>query len=281
MISLVLVGALGRMGIAIETAARTADDISIRARFDRIEAGAGTPGPDPGGAGYGAPTGGAAVRAGAAVAAVGDLASGLRSGDVVIDFSSPEGSRIAAEACAAAGAGLVSGTTGLGPVETEAFETASRRVAVLWAPNFSLGVVALRRALGAALEALPGSWDVEVVERHHRRKADSPSGTALLLAREAAVRRGYEESALRFGRHGKVGPRAAAEIGIHAVRGGTWVGDHAVLLAGEGEWLEIRHVAQDRAAFAHGALAAARFVARARPGRYTLDDLLEAPRRAT
>jgi len=147
-------------------------------------------------------------------------------------------------------------------------------VAVLRAANFSLGVAALKRALGAALAGLPRSWDVEIVERHHRRKVDSPSGTALMLAAEAARRRGSPGMAVRSGRQGRVGPRPAEEIGVHALRGGTWVGDHAVILAGEGEWIELRHVAEDRAAFAHGVLAAARFVARATPGLYTVDDLL-------
>ena len=145
---------------------------------------------------------------------------------------------------------------------------------MLRASNFSMGVVAPRRALEAALVLLPPNWDLEIVERHHRAKADSPSGTALSLARTAGERRGAASGALRHGREGRVGPRPPGEIGMHAVRGGSWVGDHTLLLAGEGEWLELRHVAQDRSAFAHGALAAARFVAGAKPGLYTLDDVL-------
>jgi len=136
--------------------------------------------------------------------------------------------------------------------------------------------VALRAALGAA----PEGWDVEIVERHHRQKKDSPSGTALALAEEVRRARALPEGALRHGRQGLVGPRPAGEVGVHAVRGGTWVGDHQVLLAGEGEWLELRHVAQDRTAFAHGALAAVRFVATASPGGYTVEDVLRAPGRA-
>jgi 4-hydroxy-tetrahydrodipicolinate reductase len=127
--------------------------------------------------------------------------------------------------------------------------------------------------VASALATLPRTWDAEIVERHHRGKADSPSGTALVLAREIAAQRGYPEEALRYGRQGKVGARPDAEIGIHAVRGGSLVGDHDVILAGPGEWLELRHIAQDRSAFAHGVLAAARFVATARPGLYTLEDV--------
>src|SRR5262249_38326687 len=156
-----------------------------------------------------------------------------------------------------------------------ALTEAAAAVVVVRAANFSLGLAALRRALAATLSTLP-DWDIEIVERHHRAKADSPSGSALLLARDAAAARGRTaEPGVRFGREGRTGPRPAGEIGVHAVRGGTWVGDHAVLLAGEGEWLELRHVAQDRVAFAHGALAAARFAARrSAPGLYNIDDVL-------
>ena len=121
-------------------------------------------------------------------------------------------------------------------------------------------------------------WDVEIVERHHRLKKDSPSGTAVTLASDIRAARGLPPEAVRHGREGLVGPRPAGELGVHAVRGGTWVGDHQVLLAGEGEWLELRHVAQDRAAFAHGAVAAARFVASAGAGLWTLEDVLRAAR---
>ena len=251
MIPLVLVGAAGRMGRAVEQAALAAGDFEIRGRVDRREnfpAADGVWSDDP--------------------------AAFLVEGVVAVEFSSPAGCRAAAEACAARGVPLVSGTTGLSADEEAAVRAAGGRVAVLRATNFSLGVLALRRAVAAALAAVPESWDIEIVERHHRAKADSPSGTALTLAGEAAAARGVSPEGLRFGRHGRVGARPAGEIGVHAVRGGSWTGDHEVLLAGDGEWLELRHVAQDRAAFAHGVLAAARFVARATPGLYTLDHLL-------
>lgn len=145
---------------------------------------------------------------------------------------------------------------------------------MLRASNFSVGVAALRRALAAALAAVPRTWDVEIVERHHRMKKDSPSGTAITLAADVLAARGLGPEALRHGREGAVGARTASEVGMHSVRGGTWVGDHAVLLAGEGESVELRHIAQDRAAFAHGAVLAARFVAAAAPGLYGIDALL-------
>lgn len=273
MIALVLLGAEGRMGKAVGEAAAEAGDIRIRLGVDRgadVGAGAGkNPGSTRGFAVYAQDGSGERTEI-----RDGELGRVLEAGDVVVDFSSPDGTREAAIACAACSVPLVSGTTGLTSVQSQAIEAASRQVAVLRAANFSLGVLALRRVLIAALRSAPREWDVEIVERHHRNKADSPSGTALLLAREAARERGWTEAALRFGREGRIGARPNEEIGVHAVRGGSWVGDHEILLAGAGEWIELRHVAQDRGAFARGALSAARFVTGAGPGLYTLDHLL-------
>jgi 4-hydroxy-tetrahydrodipicolinate reductase len=263
-IGIVLVGASGRMGQAIERAAAAEPDVTIAARADERGAfRAETVGAKQGGAGY-EPV---AVRG----ASLADVA---RPGDVVVEFSTPEGFRAAAQACRAQRLPLVSGTTGLSPDDERLIGQLAAAVPVLRAANFSLGVLALQRALGAALASLPASWDIEIVERHHRAKLDSPSGTALALARDAARARGWGEEALRHGREGRSGPRPQREIGMHAVRGGSWVGEHAVLLAGSGESLELRHVAEDRQAFAHGALASARFVATAKPGRYALADVI-------
>lgn len=251
MIRVVLVGAAGRMGRAIEAAAAGAAGLSVVARVD---------------------------RAGSFDAADGtwtfDLGAVLEAGMVVVEFSSADAAAQAAGLCAARGAALVSGSTGLAAAQDEAVRAAAARVPVLRASNFSVGLAALRRALAAALAAVPAGWDVEILERHHRMKKDSPSGTALTLAGDVLAARGLDRGALRHGREGAVGARPAGEVGVHAVRGGTWVGDHTVLLAGEGETLELRHVAQDRAAFAHGALQAARFVAKAPPGLYGIDALL-------
>ena len=252
MIPIVLLGAAGRMGRAVALALADAGDLSLKARVDCP----GVPAPDDGGAPWGH-----------------NLPEVVSRGDVVIEFSSPAAAAAAARVCAQHGAALVSGTTGLEEAQETAFRTAARAIPIVRAANFSLGVLALRRALATALGAVPRSWDLEIVERHHRGKRDAPSGTALELARAAAEQRGYPASALRMGRSGPSGTRPEAEIGIHALRGGTWVGDHAVVLAGAGEWLELRHVAQDRSAFAHGALASARFVVTASPGFYTLEEV--------
>ena len=252
MIPLVLQGAAGRMGQAVAQAASTNPEFAIKGLVDVA----------------------ANLRPHETMWS-GDLDSVVTRGDVVIDFSAPAGCRAAARACLARGAALVTGTTGLSAADERAVAEAAAAVVVVRAANFSLGLAALRHALAAAMSAVP-DWDIEIVERHHRAKVDSPSGTALALARDTAAARGRTaEPVLRFGREGRAGPRAAGEIGVHAVRGGTWVGDHAVLLAGEGEWLELRHVAQDRLAFAHGALAAARFAARrSAPGLYNIEDVL-------
>lgn len=247
MIPLVLVGAAGRMGRAIEQALAEAPDLGLKSRVERRDR-------------WPADAAGWSE----------DAATVLAAGDVAVDFSGPEACVALAALCAERRAALVTGTTGLGAAGEEALRAAAARVAVLRAANFSLGMAVLRRALAGALGALPPGWDVEIVERHHRMKVDSPSGTALTLAADAAARGGE----VRCGRgRGRTGPRPAGEIGVHAIRGGTWVGDHTVLLAGEGEWIELRHVVQDRQAFAQGALAAARFVAGAQPGLYTLEDV--------
>lgn len=252
MIALILFGAAGRMGAAVERAALGSDDFRIKARIERPSSEAHPSATLPGR----------------------DVSEPVGPGDVVVDFSSPEGCAAACRLCTECGSSLVSGTTGLSPEAEAQLDQLARRVPVLRASNFSLGVLALRRALAAALATLPLDWDVEIVERHHRRKADAPSGTALTLARDVAAARGLGDAALRHGREGRTGERPRDEIGMHAVRGGSFVGDHEVLLAGEGEWLELRHVAQDRSAFAQGVLAAARFVAHAEPGRYHLEDLV-------
>jgi 4-hydroxy-tetrahydrodipicolinate reductase len=257
MIPLVVVGAAGRMGRAVEQAVAAWSGFVIKARVDP---------------GAGQATGGGWTPAAAAV---------LEAGDVAVEFSTPAACAALATLCATRGAPLVSGTTGLDSAQDEAVRAAAQRVAVVRAANFSLGAAVLRRTLQAALHALPSAWDVEIIERHHRLKVDSPSGTALRLAEDAAAHRGAGDHAIRCGRErARTGPRPAGEIGVHAVRGGTWAGDHAVLLAGEGEWLELRHVVQDRLAFAHGALAAAEFVAGAQPGLYTLEDVLAARSRS-
>ena len=192
--------------------------------------------------------------------------------EVVVDFSAPGATLALAPIAAAAGSALVSGTTGLGDDAREALDRAASRVPVLWEPNMSLGVHVLTELVSRAASAL-ADWDAEIVETHHRAKVDAPSGTALRLA-DTVLRARPAATRLVHGREGKSGAREAGEIGMHALRGGDVVGDHAVHLLGGGERLELVHRATSRDVFAHGALRAAQWILGRPPGRYTLRDVL-------
>jgi 4-hydroxy-tetrahydrodipicolinate reductase len=201
----------------------------------------------------------------------------IREADVVIDFSSPElfGRLLEGQGDALAGKALVVGTTGLGDDGERALDEAARRTAVLPAANFSIGVNLLLALAEEAAAALGDGYDAEVVEAHHRRKADAPSGTALALGEALARGRGVSLADVRAdGRSGISGERPRGEIGFHSVRGGDIVGEHRVMLIGEREQVELGHVARDRALFAEGALRAARWLAGKPAGRYTMRDVL-------
>ncbi|HEX7111875.1 MAG TPA: 4-hydroxy-tetrahydrodipicolinate reductase [Mizugakiibacter sp.] len=197
--------------------------------------------------------------------------------DVAIDFSTPAGLAAALDHCEARGIALVAGTTGLDAALEQRLQRAAARIALLRSANFSLGVAVLTRLLREAAAALP-DWDLEIVEAHHNRKEDAPSGTALALGRAAAEARGTTlDAAAVYAREGRPGARRPGSIGFAAVRGGDIVGEHTALLAGAGERLELTHRATDRGVFARGALAAAAWLAGRAAGAYTLDDVL-APR---
>jgi 4-hydroxy-tetrahydrodipicolinate reductase len=203
-----------------------------------------------------------------------DLDAAVDAADVVVDFSHPDAFPSVIRSALRAGVALVSGTTGLGPEALFAIEGAAARIPVLHAPNLSPGVALVTALVERAAAALPG-FDIEVVEAHHGRKLDAPSGTALQLARAAARARGLEpEGVVIHGRSGATGPRPAAEIGVHALRGGSVFGDHAVHLLGEHERIEIVHRAGSRELFALGAIAAARFLHGRPAGRYSMRDVL-------
>ncbi|MEM7607598.1 MAG: 4-hydroxy-tetrahydrodipicolinate reductase [Myxococcota bacterium] len=192
--------------------------------------------------------------------------------DVVIDFSLPVACGAIFRAATESGTPLVSGTTGLGPEEERLLSALAEKAPVVWAPNFSQGVVVLKHVLHRAAKALGDAYDAEIVEMHHREKRDAPSGTALFLAEAAAEAKGLSKDDLQNGWPAK---REHTAVGLHAVRGGTIVGEHTAILAGPGERIELTHRAGERAIFARGALRAARFVAAKRaPGRYTMEDVL-------
>lgn len=195
--------------------------------------------------------------------------------DAVIDFSSPAGLAAALEHCLGQGVPLVVGTTGYDADLKARLASAGERIAVLEAANFSIGVALLQRLLRDAARALP-EWDLEIVEAHHGRKEDAPSGTALALGEAAALARG---SSLRehavYVREGHPGARQKGEIGFSVVRGGDIVGEHTALLAGKGERLELVHRASDRGIFARGALEAAVWLSGQAPGCYGIGDMLD------
>jgi 4-hydroxy-tetrahydrodipicolinate reductase len=189
--------------------------------------------------------------------------------DVLIDFTSPEGAVAHARACAAAGVAMVSGTSGLDDTQLGELRAAADRIALFHAANMSPATNVVLALLPDLVRALPG-YDVEIIETHHRRKADAPSGTALALARAAAEARSSERPFVeraRYGRHGASLPEPE-EMGIHAVRSGGNPGEHTVLLAGDGEEVRLTIRAFNRTAYAQGALRAARLIADQPPGWY-------------
>lgn len=206
------------------------------------------------------------------VAVADDFPAGL---DVLIDFSAPDSTVARAAACAERGTAMVIGTTGLDDAQQAALGRAAESVPVFMAPNMSLGVNLMFKVAEDMARILGLGWDPEIVEVHHRFKKDSPSGTALRLAEHVAKGRGQILADVAvYGRQGLVGERDAKEIAIHAVRTGDVVGDHTLTFGTLGERIEIKHTAQTRDTFARGALAAAKFVAKAQPGLYGMGDLL-------
>ena len=197
--------------------------------------------------------------------------------DVIIDFSGPAALAPALDHCLVHHSALVSGTTGLDPALDARLANAGRNIAILRAANFSLGVAVLTRLLRSAAAALPG-WDVEIVEAHHNRKRDAPSGTALALGRAAAAAREttLEATAVHSREH-RAGERTEGSIGFAVVRGGDIVGEHVAMLIGQGERLELGHRATDRSVFARGALQAAHWLAGRTPGQWQLDDVISSP----
>ena len=187
----------------------------------------------------------------------------------VIDFSVPAATPPLAQACAELGVALVVGTTGLDAEEQEALEAASEEIPLLTATNFSRGIQALLRALGPVIEALP-DYDVEILETHHNRKQDAPSGTAGTILNNIDDHRPVDPVSGRAG----VAPREDDEVGVFARRAGDVCGEHEVMLAGNGEVLTLRHRVEDRAVFAAGGLDAAAWLVGREPGRYDFADVV-------
>jgi 4-hydroxy-tetrahydrodipicolinate reductase len=207
------------------------------------------------------------------IAIVADPKKAFENAECVIDFSHPEAVANIAAACLERKIPLVSGTTNLPDDAQRAIEALGKVAPVMWAPNMSLGVQLLAELVEQAVRRLGLGFDVEIVETHHNKKIDAPSGTAKRLI--DAVRAGMaSDEPLKHGREGNVGARSKGEIGVHAIRGGDVIGDHVVHLFGQGERIELTHRATSRDLFAHGALRAACYLVTKHPGRYTIKDLL-------
>lgn len=256
-------GATGRMGLAVIRVARADPNV-------QIVGGACAP-TDPG---IGKDLGELSGTGPLGVVATADVGSALLGADVVIDFSLSTVAPALFASAAHQRVAIVSGTTGLDANGERALQKAAGTVPVLFSPNMSLGVQVLAEVVEQAVRRLGPAFDVEIVELHHRKKVDAPSGTARRLAEAARAAR-PELSELEA-RSGNVGARKQNELGVFGVRGGDVVGDHTVFLLGNGERLELTHRAASRDLFAEGALFAARFVVGKPAGRYTLADALGA-----
>jgi 4-hydroxy-tetrahydrodipicolinate reductase len=239
-------GASGRMGQAVVRLAASEGATIVGAMVSR---GSETLGRDAGEAA-------GAGQVGVEITA--DTASGLLGADVVIDFSTPAALPLLLQLAARAKVAVVSGTTRLDATCERLLDETAKVVPVLWAPNTSVGVQVLAELVTLAAQKLGLSFDVEIVEAHHRAKVDAPSGTAERLRRAVTVARA--ELRPVYGREGNAGPRRADEIAVLAIRGGDVIGDHSVHFLGQGERIELSHRATNRDLFARGALAAARYV---------------------
>ncbi|WP_414976802.1 4-hydroxy-tetrahydrodipicolinate reductase [Brevundimonas sp.] len=234
-------GARGRMGRAVSQVLDAREDVVVAARFDRGET------------------------------------ADLSLCDVIIDFSTPDSSIALARTCAERGGpALVIGSTGFSEAQEVELTAAAARVAIVRSGNFSLGVnVLIGLVEHAALRLDARDWDIEVLEAHHRRKVDAPSGTALMLGEAAAAGRGSDLSTLKSPPYdGITGERETGRIGFAAIRAGGIVGEHTVIFASEDEVLSLSHKAIDRSLFARGAVAAAAWVRSRPPGLYDMQDVL-------
>jgi 4-hydroxy-tetrahydrodipicolinate reductase len=257
-----IIGVTGRMGRELVKAVHAAPGVKLAAAVAR-----------PGHGLLGTDAAALAALPSCGVPISGDVASALTGVDVAIDFSRAESVAATVDACAAAGVALMVGTTGLDQRTLDTITAAQRRIPILVAANTSLALNVLLELVQQAAKALPASYDIEIFETHHRHKVDAPSGTALALGEAAATGRGG-----RLPRPARLtGATAGARsegIGFSVARGGDVVGEHDVRFLGPGEQLRLSHVATDRAIFAHGAVAAALWLAAQPPGGYRMADFL-------
>jgi 4-hydroxy-tetrahydrodipicolinate reductase len=256
-------GAGGKMGHAIARAIAGAEGAALVAAIERSD--------------YPYLAADAAQMAGLPVSGVRvvDQRPAKGAADVWIDFSAPAATVANVKAAATAGAAVVIGTTGLSAADKAEIATAAKSIPVVLAPNMSVGVNVMLKLVADAARMLGAAYDIELVETHHRLKRDAPSGTALRLAEAVAEASGRDLAATaRYERHGDIGPRSDAEIGIQTLRGGDVFGDHTVFFLGQGDRIEITHRASSRDTFAHGAVRAALWLAGKPAGLFDMGDVL-------
>jgi len=262
-VRLAIAGAGGRMGRALLEAGAADAATVIAAALDA--AGSPSLGRDAGELAAGA----RGVRVGA------EIVAAVMTCDVLVDFTRPAGTAAHLAACRAARKPIVIGTTGFAAEEIASIREAARDIAIVFAPNFSIGVTVMAKLVDLASRALGPDYDVEVFEMHHKLKVDAPSGTALKLGEVAAAARGttLERDAV-YARHGTTGERKAGTIGFAVARGGDIIGDHTVYFAGAGERIELTHRSQSRATYAQGAIRSAKWLVGRAPGLYDMNDVL-------
>jgi 4-hydroxy-tetrahydrodipicolinate reductase len=256
MIRVLVCGAAGRMGGHVLRALEAADDLTLAGALEA-----------PGHASLGS-------EAAPGVRIVADARAALDAADVAIDFSLPQATLALLDAAEAHGTPVVTGTTGFDTDGEARLEAAARRIAIVRAPNFSLGIHVMLELVAEAARRLP-DYHLEVLEMHHARKVDAPSGTALRLGQVLAEARGLDLAKQAvYHREGHTGPRPPDTIGMQTLRAGDAVGEHTVYLAGPGERLEIAHRALSRDNFAAGAVRAARWAVTRPPGLYAMRDVM-------
>jgi len=204
-----------------------------------------------------------------------DLHAGLQHAQVLIDFTRPEGTMAHVKACREKGVKMVIGTTGFSDEQKREIQAASQDIAIVMAPNMSVGVNVTLKLLEMAAAALANDYDIAIIEAHHRHKVDAPSGTALKMGEVIAQALGRDlKQCAVFDRQGHTGARPDKAIGFSTIRGGDIVGDHTVLFAGTGERIEITHRSSSRSTYAEGSLRAVRFLANQQHGMFDMFDVL-------
>lgn len=258
-----IAGASGRMGRMLIEAVRATDDCQLAGALD-------VPGSPAIGTDAAAFLG---FTSGVAIAS--DLRTGLKDAQVLIDFTRPEGTLAHLAVCRELGVQAVIGTTGFSDAEKAEIAEIAKDIAIVMAPNMSVGVNVTFKLLEMAAKALSTGYDIEIIEAHHRHKVDAPSGTALKMGEVIAdaLGRDLKECAV-YAREGIAGERDPSTIGFSAIRGGDIVGDHTVLFAGTGERIEITHKSASRTTYAQGSLRAARFLATQKTGLFDMFDVL-------